>query len=123
MTTVVDPFGTPTAIFNRSGVTIIDFDASTSTIPQVPDVPSGHTVLIVREPSPQTGPYSVQLPANCEIGDVIEVYRAPAEAMVIYLASGENFLFSGSSVSTLTGQHLLLRKVSATEWARIISAT
>lgn len=123
MTTVVDPLGTPTPIYNRSGVAIIPSltaQGTTSSDAAIIPTVSGHTVVIVSAAG-HSG-YGVMLPSGADIGDVVELYCAnlngsAASAILAYAPSGET-LNSGNSdtVNFIPGQGVMLRKVSSTDW-------
>lgn len=118
MTTVIDPSGSPVAIFNKSGISIVDMPINMG--PGEPLVPiphfSGHTIVrafVTQAGSPADG--GLELPTNAEIGDLVEVdnLNIMANSPPIYAPSGENINFVASIPAT-TGARL--RKITATDW-------
>lgn len=77
MTTVIDPAGSPTIVYNRGGTTVTALNsAGTGQSTATPIVRySGVTVAVVTSTSSPTG-QGVVLPDDPEIGDVVEVYHA-----------------------------------------------
>ena len=92
MTTVVDPLGTPTPIYNRSGTTIVAVNANGSdgTTATVVPVESGVTLVLCTLSS---GNSDVMVPPDMEIGTVIEAYNvsdtSSSQSLHFYCASGE----------------------------------
>ena len=111
MTTVIDPTRTPIPVYNRSGTTIVEVSGGSSPTP-IPHI-SGTTIVLL---DMSTG-NKVELPANAEIGDTIEVYRTSGSPGDAYTPTGETFV-RGSNVEYFDG---IYRKVSDTQWAPIVS--
>ena len=119
MTTIVDPAGTPTIVYNRSGTTIYEL-----AVPVVdPVVPvsverySETTVVIIDTEEGFPRP-AVELPDDAEIGDVVEIYVkddvSNSETVDIVAPAGETFVASNVSANRLIGR--IFRKISATRW-------
>lgn len=116
MTTIVDPAGTPSPLYNRSGVTIASINAagefggpgSATAITSYSET----TVVLVT--APDSNNFGVVLPSSAEVGDVVEIYyvSGPVAQIVIWAPSGDTV--NGSSfVQIVNG---IYRKVSSTAW-------
>lgn len=136
MTTVVDPLGAHTPVFNRSGITVIPMEggivpSGTSTagvgnngnvIPALAQT----TVAVIKTSMTAEGWKSiVTLSDEFQIGDVVELYldlNSGTDDFVLFPAIGQSI--SGQPVSTGTdtvsgrgvGTTITLRKVSSTLW-------
>ena len=130
MVTIVDPNGTPTPIYTRSGTTFETVAGNGTTqgaATQIVSVAGWTVVLVTMTNDPDNR--AVKLPENAPIGDVVEVYANGAEgsAATVFAASGDTLFNSGTgspafvSVTRNTGG-TLFRKVTATEW-RFIGAS
>jgi len=143
MTTVIDPLGTPSVIFNRSGTSIMTIAAGLVTSPtanDAPEIPSvcGHMIVLVSTIFRQglDDSFVIRLPADAEIGDGIEVYPQAATAIPLALPAKVlvpvgNTLYN-PTLPTAVGQNndpgyhvsagggtapgVLFRKVSSTNW-------
>jgi hypothetical protein len=145
MTTVVDPLGSPSMIYNRSGTAIVAMaGGATATsaagsgigddanpIPRVCQT----TVAMVLTSFGPTHNALARLPEDAEIGDVVEVYQDPASSASspkIFPNTGE--AIGNNPVSTGTNSNagvtispnsaglvggVLFRKVSSTQWMPI----
>ncbi len=121
MTTVSDPTGTPSPVYNRSGVAILP--RVTSGNPTViPNVVCERTVVVV-----DLGMNNqVELPGNCEIGDAVEVYYSEpsgeGNALVILPPDGDDFVngVAGVSLNRASGG-AFFRKFDASTWVYIQS--
>lgn len=137
MTTVIDPLGTPIAIFNRSGIAIIPLDGGLvpggttaagvgndgTVIPQLAQT----TIAIVLTSITGDGWKTIiTLSEDAQIGDVVEVYLAPGSTTSgaifppvgqaidnMSVSTGTNTGVS-SAVDDSTGRRF--RKISATLW-------
>lgn len=120
MTTVVDPTGTPSVTYNRSGITIIEVAASTNenSPGQMPSSLSGHTVALVSVPGSGVDNY-VRLPDDCDVGDVVEAYCAGqgANALFVLLPVGDTVVQSNrADFRVVTDGSVVLMKVAPTKW-------
>lgn len=118
MTTVVDPLGTPSPIYNRNGVTIVNVAAGGSGQSDATPIPavSGHTVALVGGSGG-----GVLLPSGSDIGDVVEVYIVPPDNEArVFPASGET-LNSGvqPNIALTVSLGGYFRKTSSTNWQSI----
>ena len=119
MTTVIDPAGTPIVVYSRSGKTIYDLE-----VPVVdPVVPvaiarySETTVVIIDTEEGNPRP-SVELPADAEIGDVVEIYVkddvSNTDTVTIVPPAGETFVATDITANRLVWR--IFRKLTATRW-------
>jgi hypothetical protein len=115
--TVVDPTGSPSPIYNRSGTTVVNMAAghATSGTPQsfatVIPVSSGHTIAIVTLTNNEQN--AVSLPSG-EVGDVVEVYLASAVTTLIVVSPSGQSIVPTSTPSLSNGA--IFRKVSSAVW-------
>jgi hypothetical protein len=138
MTTVVDPLGTPTVIYNRSGTAIVTMMGGTAfngaagnDAPPITRVSQVTVVLVETSVVPGVG-YNIyaRLPADAEIGDVVEVYAPPPQAtnprvfpnvgesiVPRPVSTGTNYA-AGCDVDFVRGG-IAFRKVSSTLWMPI----
>lgn len=117
MTTIVDPSGTPSVIYNRSGTTVVDLVGNGSTQGGATSIPrsSGVTIALVDATAGNT---SVVLPDDAQIGDVVEVYSLNdfnSSAADVFPPSGEriNQLAQDLSIGVYGA---IFRKLTATRW-------
>ncbi len=141
MVSIIDPLGTPTPVYNRSGVTVVTVAAGPPVDPSVgnstdaPEIPhlSGHTIAIVT-----TNPghlvdnrtqQPILLPSNAEVGDVVEVYQDGGPdgrfSLALYAPVGSSLgpgfsVNNGTSAFNITVTNIICRKVNATTWRLII---
>lgn len=142
MTTVVDPLGTPSVTYNRSGTSIVSViggatSGSTGStgigndanpIPRV----SQTTVALVTTSFGPTHNILVRLPDDAEVGDVVEVYRniSSTEGPMVFPNVGEAISLhpastgTNNAASTIVNDNsgLVFRKVSSTLWMPIGAA-
>lgn len=114
MTTVIDPGGTPVPVYNRSGTTIVQLAGDHPSTPTVIPAISGWTVVITITGA---GGDSYRLPAGAEIGDIVELHAADANAQDLFAPSGETIRGQSSIGLSSMGGSGLFRKFSATQWA------
>jgi hypothetical protein len=124
MTTVIDPLGSPTPVFNRSGRAIFSFAASGDTemgAPSIPYVSGEMIVTILTTGAIPTPDRAVKLPSGVDIGDTIELYSDGAADL--YPASGDSIdgVSSGVSVAISGIKTTLLRKMSSNSWRIILN--
>jgi hypothetical protein len=131
MTTVIDPLGTPTVVYNRSGVNIqsVTANGAGSTSPSgsapVLNTVSGYNVILVTVPDASN--VDVVLPSNSDIGDVFELHNVSTAAAIQVWPSGSMTLASLATSSPFTVSPAtapgfarygtVFRMVSATMWA------
>ena len=141
MTTVIDPLGTPSPVYNRSGTVILAVTpGATSGSTQgsaignngtpIPSVAQETVVTVATSFSSGAWNTVVLLPSAAEIGDVVEVYTIPdvsfAQA-VVFPNVGESIAALPAStgtndaagIGTGTTSGIRLRKVSSTLWMPI----
>lgn len=124
MTTVVDPSGTPVPVYNRSGSTIVEVTAgSISPVNLQTPIPrhTGTTIALVTSTATDNA-YGVELPAGCDIGDVVEIHSVSATGpgVVVYHPPDETLYGASNTqkgVAPATAR--VFRKISATDWRMI----
>lgn len=121
MTTVLDPFGSPVVIFNKTGLSIFEVSANGNDGTNPAVISSVSSVMVVNIIL-NSGNTDVELPDNADIGDTIEMYSDGGGAR-IYPASGDSiegfspyYEHLGSKVKPV-----VMRRYSSTHW-RIVSA-
>lgn len=119
MTTVVDPFGTPAPIYNRSGATIIPLTAGT-TSPFAPTAIVRHTgITIALVTTISSGDFTfVTLPDDADIGDIVEVHCMGPVNLTVLVPTGGPL----DSVGVATNHSTAFRKISDTDsrpWRQI----
>jgi hypothetical protein len=127
VTTTTDPGGSPAVIYNRSGVTIdtIVGGVSPAEADAVPIVRYGaHTVVLVSSPNGRSDS-PVSLPADAEIGDVVEVYGV--YTTLVGRVTPYVWPQSGGSIATRPGgapssPAAIFRKVTSDDWAMLAGA-
>lgn len=124
MTTVLDPLGTPSPSYNRSGTTIIGLVGGTHGSPTPIPLVSGITIVIVTPDVSNNN--TVELPIGADVGDVVEVYPETqgtgGKGYNAVPPSGETV--GGGAVTGASGIFgVILRKVSSTDWRGITSAS
>ena len=136
MTTVVDPSGTPVPVYNRSGTTIVTVNGgptvSSTAGSAIGDdgtpIPSvSQTTIVLAVSAPYDGHHNIvfRLPADAEIGDVVEVYRFSGENPVVFPNAGEAIGSLAASTGTNTGVGVSaasasFRKISSTQWMPLV---
>lgn len=139
MTTVIDPLGSPTLVFNRSGTGIVMVDGNSYSGPApigndgapIPRV-SGVTVAVLRNMALPAAGYIYRLPDDAEVGDVIELYNDRSPTLpgeypnTVFPAIGESIsvraVSTGTNVSSVAaisipfGRGARLRKATSTAW-------
>ena len=118
MTTVVDPSGTPTIIFNRGGTTISSIEAAQPGMDSsaATEIPRSSEVTVALVSSPTDTSTWVRLPDSAEEGDLVEVHyvrdNANVTSITVFAPDGESIGVSNS----VTGADIVFRKTSATGW-------
>lgn len=117
MTTIVDPSGTPTVIYNRFGTTI-DLITATgtnqSTAAQIVRY-SGWTIVLITT----SAGAGVKLPANAEVGDLVELHPDSGGGnFLVWPSSGDQIMYGGTNNAD-SGSHILYRYISANNWLRV----
>lgn len=119
MTTVIDPLGTPSVVYNRSGIAIVEVETPDNDPVAVPSVDVGHLIVLVSTHPVGTSTHSIDFPANREVGDVIEVHVVEGSHPVnINLPAGESE-HSSSHASPSNNGGLIMRKVRSDLWAPV----
>ena len=123
MTTIVNPAGSPTIIYNLSGITVVSVTASGTSQATAAIIPnaSGHTIANVT--IPDSSNFCVILPSGSEIGDVVEVY-APTDTheINVFPDSGSTILglAMNAGVNPATaGMGFIFRKIGASSWGAV----
>ena len=120
MTTVVDPTGTTSAIFNRGGTAMISVSAAGSLPTDATVIPhvSGHTIVLGTATSSDQG---FIFDSAFEVGDVVEIYMVSGSTLAeIYPQSGGEI--RGNSSGGGLARSNYLRKVSSIDWLFIATA-
>jgi len=118
MTTVVDPSGSPTIIFNRGGATISSIEAAQpgADASAATEIPRYSEVTVALVSAPTSTSRWVRLPADAEIGDTVEVHyvrdNGSVSDLVVFAPDGETIGVSNSR----TAADGTFRKTSATGW-------
>src|SRR2546422_4911902 len=96
-------------------VTIVSLSGGSSS-ESATEIEEGHpwTVALI---SYGGSPSYCKLPANAEIGDVVEIYPTSG-SMVVEVPSGESWITS-TALPQLNTSGAICRKVSSTEWTYI----
>jgi len=116
MTTVVDPVGTPTIIYNRGGTTMQSVTATGTIKANYLQLQSYSEMSVFLVTTAQSE-YGVLLPANSDVGDVVEIYRVAGSDSFHAFANGSDTINGSSSEINGTASHFL--KVSSTDWRMI----
>lgn len=115
MLTVIDPDGSPSVVYNRDGTTISSYIASVSTDPPTPIV--RHSSVTVAHVTASANTDHMIMPADAEIGDVVEIYVSSGGLGAIHVQpdSGSQLNDSGTDVAIniFTAR---IRKVTSTNW-------
>src|SRR5690606_3326162 len=123
MTTIRDPNGTPTHVFNRDGTAIVPVSFSGSG--QDPDfqLPNRLAQLTVYEieftnPNPGQGSRNALLPSNAEIGDEVQILFLPDNEGTpsIGSPSGETIVNGQTETSQPVGSRTRFLKVRQSRW-------
>lgn len=111
MTTISDPLGTPTVVYNRAGTAIVELVFVGSSPPPV-NIPRvcGHMVAVVVD-----GWGALILPANAEIGDVVEIHTNTNQCTASPPA-GETLGVGTNAVFITTDFGRWYRKVRSDHW-------
>ncbi len=128
MTTITDPGGTPSVIYNRDGITIDTMvgGVSPAEADAVPIVSYGArtTVVLVSSPNGRADS-AVSLPADSEIGDVVEMYGV--YTTLVGRMRPSVWPHSGDTIATRVGgpsmAAAIFRKVTSTDWAMLSDPT
>lgn len=114
MTTIIDPSGSPSPVYNRSGTTVMTVVANGTTLGSATPIPyySGETIVRI-EASDDPRHTAVVLPDDAEIGDTVEAYATGYPAAV-FAPTGTTIITSTQKQVTDDGARF--RKVSATRW-------
>lgn len=119
LTTVSDPSGTPSPVYNRSGTTVVEVAAAGTTQGGATPIPalSGHTIALVTPATDNTG---VLLPDTAEIGDLVEVYAAfHTPDIIVYAPDGDSLNLGAGPVAVAEDHGATFRKVTATGWSSV----
>lgn len=120
MVTVVDPNGTPSPIYTRSGTTIdtvIPAGTTQGTATPIVTV-CGRSIIVC--PNYVAENAGVILPSSVDIGDVVEFYYE-GYPVKIYPDSGSQINTHGSDVPIQPGGNgnILIRKITSDQWRTI----
>jgi hypothetical protein len=130
MTTVIDPAGTPTPVYNKSGETVVSIVGGFTATQGGSNGNSGtpiprfsQTTIAIVDNSGSNYHIVATLPSDADVGDVVEVYEKVSTGigLQIYPPVGESIRDLPASNGTSYGSQLgaisaILRKVSADNW-------
>lgn len=127
MVTVSNPSGTPSIAYNRSGTTIVDVTAAGTTLAAATPIPSD-SVVTVAVVTTAASNIAVSLPADADVGDIIEVCNIHGGQSQIYVfpdSSSTWVLYStGDSQYAFACEYsAVFRKIASTVWAVISNST
>lgn len=120
MTTIVDPSGTPSVVYNKSGTTVVAVTAHGTDQTGAASIPrlSGVTVAVLSIPDDSN--YAVKLPGDAEIGDVVEVYASSNFNVFADVGSTILGISSTAEVGPETaGMGFRFRKVGSSSWGAV----
>ena len=116
MTTILDPSGAPSIIFNRGGVTIAIAEG-----PEVSGETSPLDIQCYSQVTVVTGSGWLRLPSDAEVGDVVEIFTNVDSG--VYLAVPDGETMRGETISGgFPVQNSIFRKVSASNWMRMLGS-
>ena len=128
MAIILDANGTPTPIYPREGTTIDQIDADEETQPTDIVTISSHAIVVVRagvvSGDPNLLKMNVRLPADAQIGDVVEIYPAglPGSGFGqdpscwVYPHVGGRINERNTDALYVVESMRIFRKFSATQW-------
>lgn len=121
MTTIIDPAGTPTVVYNKSGKNIQFLSVSQGGgIVDIERV-SGETVCVATATgNPSSSTDGVRLPASSDIGDVVEVYNISASSVVVPVHTPLGETIAGTVFTTVGSPQtngIRLVKITSDSWA------
>lgn len=114
MTTIINPAGSPTIVYNKSGTTIVSVTANGETQADATSIPRLSGVTVANVTLPDSSNLSVKLPSDAEIGDVVEVY---GPGFNVFPESGSTIVggFVNDKIVPLQNG-LIFRKLGPTLW-------
>lgn len=120
MATIIDPLGTPSIVYNKSGTVLIAMNAAgndASTGAAIPNV-SGHAIVVATWVG--NSDYAVVLPSGNDIGDIIEIFGVFVfnNTISVFPAAGET-VQTGSQVDIRQDRGCRFIKTSSTNWSYI----
>src|SRR6185503_15626172 len=115
MTTVTDPNGNPTVVFNRGGTAIVELipagsgndNSDAAAIPRV----CGHTIAMAAAPTAGEG---LVLPADAEVGDKVDVLGLGPEVLTIWADDGTVLNLDSLNISASRTASFV--KVASNRW-------
>lgn len=118
MATILDPGGTPSIVYNKSGTVVVEVTAAGAIIANAAPIPyyAGRTIALCTPLNASN--YYVCLPTGAEIGDIVEVYStvvAGGQDLSVVAPSGET-LDPGGPLSFHRPRGIRCVKVSSTQW-------
>lgn len=115
MTTIVDPLGTPSIYYNKSGRTIVRMSATGDSLATAAPIPheSGDVVVVVDYSDGSN--YWLVLPTSAEPGDTFAVFGLSG-GIYVALPAGETLPNSGTEAPVQLSGGRIFYKASATEW-------
>jgi len=114
MATIIDPLGTPSVVYNRSGTVLIAIDAAgliASTGAAIPNV-CGHTIVVATWIG--VDDQAVVLPSSADIGDIVEIFAVGGETVRVFAPTGETVAAGVIFVENNKGCRCI--KMSSTNW-------
>lgn len=126
MTTVLNPTGTPTPIYNRSGTTVAEMTVDMSS-PGIHDISalSTKTIVVATITNPDLQlDRGFRLPASRDVGDVVEIYVSELSQYFIHAPSGEGVRQANGSYGAFrsVGGPATFTKVTSTMWVPFFGA-
>lgn len=114
MATIVDPLGTPSVIYNRSGTALFTINAAGTNVSTGAAIPyvCGHAVAVATWIS--VSDFVVVLPTGTEIGDCVEIFCTTTDSITVLAPTGESV--PGGSLSVDKNKGCRCIKVSSTDW-------
>lgn len=113
MTTVVDPLGTPTVYFNKSGtaITTVACTNATTTL----DSGAAGTNIVLFDFSDNDAPHLV-LPSGTDVGDVFHLVPVSGGPGPVVLIPPSGDHLNGVTTSVRLSGGITVRKTSTTQW-------
>lgn len=116
MSVVLDPGGTPAVIYSRSGTTIDNVTATGTNQSTAAPITRycGWTIVMIAT----SGSAGVRLPANAEVGDLVELHADSGGSFLVWPSSGDQIMYGGVNNAD-SGAHILYRYISTNNWLRV----
>jgi hypothetical protein len=121
MATIIDPLGTPSIVYNKSGTVLIAMDAAGRGIGlgyegaeavEIPHV-SGHMIVIVTFIDNDN--MAVSLPPDANVGDIVEVY-SDLHPITVWSPEGQTDKLVSHQLDSSIYRGCRCIKTSGTSW-------